>query len=62
LKQQGAAIYLNEDLNSHAKPVIQIRADKAAQRNGRNGVNGVVANGNGNGNGNGHRVRGVRAL
>ena len=50
LKNQGAAVYLNEELNGHAKPLIQIRPAAAVTARGTNGH----AHGNGNGNGNAH--------
>jgi predicted dehydrogenase len=53
LKANGAPVYLNDEVNEAARPVIQIRP---AAVNGR-------ANGNGHRNGNGNgRARGVRAL
>jgi predicted dehydrogenase len=47
LKANGAPIYLSDEVNEAARPVIQIRPAAAARANG-------------NGNGNGHRSRGVR--
>ena len=49
LKANGAPIYLNDEVNEPARPVIQIRPAAGARTNG-----------NGHSNGNGHRSRGVR--
>jgi predicted dehydrogenase len=49
LKANGAPIYLNDEVNESARPVIQIRPAAGARTNG-----------NGHSNGNGHRSRGVR--
>ena len=56
LKDQGAAVHLNEESNGHVRPVIQIRATANGKGNGNGRVH---ANGNGSVNA---RARGLRLV